>query len=278
MKKTWLVAATAVTLLILGGCGNNSTDDGSAKTVEQLNSAISNNQFAKAQGLNLALINSGSKDGKKTIGSQLSYLSKAEDSIAVNKYGKALTQLSDAQDVTSSNKTLNKKITALIKSVKGKKADSDLATAAISTSRTKLEDNQYASALQALQPYLASKYQKPAFHVVYTKVLKLQSEILLAEQADSSSTDSTAKTTTTSKSTGSSESNSATNDNDNNYSTSSSSSSSSAAITSSDIAQARKDLTAAGEDQQTWSDGDIETAITNARKDGRTHIKASDLH
>lgn len=278
MKKTWLVAATAAALLVLGGCGNKSTNDGSAKTVEQLNSAISNNKFAKAQGLNLALINSGSKDGKKAIGSQLSYLSKAEDSIVANKYGKALSQLSNAQDATSSNKTLNKKITALIKSVKSKKTDSDLATAAISTSRTKLENKQYASALQALQPYLTSKYQKSAFHVMYTKVLKLQSEILLAEQADSSSINSTAKTTTTSKSTGSSESSSATNDNDNDYSTSSSSSSSSAAITSSDIAQARKDLTAAGEDQQTWSDGDIETAITNARKDGRTHIKASDLH
>lgn len=279
MKKAWIVAVSAVVLLVLGGCGTKSTKDGSTKTVEQLNSAISNDKFAKAQGLNLALINSGSKDGKKALNTQLGYLSKAQDSIVANKYSKALSQLSNAQDATSSNETLNKKIAALIKSVKSKKTDSNLAKSAIKVSRNKLENKQYASALQALQPYLTSKYQKSALHVVYTKVLRLQSEILIADQANSSSAAATTKNTkASSNSTNDSTTESATNDNDNDYSTSSSNSSSSTAITSSDIAQARKDLTNAGEDQQTWSDGDIETAITNARKDGRTHIKASDLH
>jgi hypothetical protein len=283
MKKAWLVTAVAVTLLILGGCGNKSTSDGSSKSVAQLNSAISSNKFAKAQGLNLALINSGSKDGKKALDSQLGYLAKAQSNISANKYKAALSELSKAQDASSSNETLNKKISKLIKSVKNKKNASDLATEALKDSQAKLVNKQYAAALQDLQPYLTSKYQKQTFHVVYTKALKLQSKILLAEQSETDTSKSTTNNTTTSSSSSASDTNSsttATNDNDNDYSASSSSSStsSSTAISASDIAQARKDLTTAGENQQSWSDGDIETAITNARKDGRTHIKASDLH
>lgn len=281
MKKTIIFVTTAVALLTLAACGSKKGDTSATST--QLAQAISSKEYGKAEGLNSALINAKSSDGSTKLGKKLDYAIEAKKAIANNQNKKAIKLIKSAQKIDFKNGALQSDFAKMSALAKKQQKMSAAATKAITASENQFNAKAYSAALETLQPALQPKYNNKTMHKLYTEALTLKAQILTAELGNQSTktsstvTETSPKSTTTSSSSSTpknSSSTSATNDNDNAFS----SSSSATDISDADISQARKDLTTAGEDQQAWSDGDIKTAITNARQDGRTHIKASDLH
>lgn len=282
MKKTIIFVTTAVALLTLAACGSKKGDTSATST--QLNQAISSKEYGKAEGLNNALINAKSTKGSTKLGLKLDYIIDAKKALTNNQNKKAIKLIKSAKKINYKNEALKSDLAQMSALAEKQQKLSAAAKKAIAASTEQLNDKSYSAALQVLQPALQVKYNNKTMHKLYANALTLKAQILTAELGNQSTKTSSTVTATSPKSstsssnsstTKSSSSTSATNDNDNAFS---SSSSSTTTISAAEIAQARKDLTATGEDQQAWSDGDIKTAITNARKDGRTHIKASDLH
>lgn len=278
MKKTYLAISAAAILLLVAGCGKK-TDNSAAATSKDLTTALKQGHFAEAQGLNQALLNADK--GSKKLDQQLSKLTDAQQLISKQSYAKAIKKLNAAEKIDAGNTTVVSKIEDLISDAKEKKANVDAAKAAIQKSEQALANHQYKSALQSLTVATADSYQQRAYSNIYTKALELKLDILAAQSSAASTTtksteDSHNQTSqnTKSQATSSASTSNTMNDGNNAYSASASSSSK---ITAADIAQARKDLTAAGENSQAWSDSDISTAIINARAEGRSHIKATDL-
>ncbi|WP_156321785.1 hypothetical protein [Lacticaseibacillus thailandensis] len=148
----------------------------------------------------------------------------------------------------------------------------------IALAKTAASNGNSASDLGTINDLLGDHdIQAKQYYQIQIKALKLKVSLLKGATANTDANEST---------TGSATTNSNNSSSDNNPSSSISSSTSSSdhdgsdavsSVTSAEIEQARKDLQSEGVDPSAWSDADIAQAILNAKKDGRTKVKESDM-
>lgn len=277
MKKLILPVIIGA-ILTLAGC---SAKPDTKALNQPLTTAINQHQYAKAAGINAAIIKLKPTASAKRRATQLTALTKAEAAWAANHFKQAQRQ---AAKVTTGHKTLT---------VAAKRLATKAATARRTQSRldqqlqtiTRLATSDKAKASTQLQMLLADKaLQQPQFQAEYIKALKLQNTLGEATGADSATTAATSAPAkadqATASATSASQSSSAS-------SASTQSSTASAVpegqpvadttdISDADLDRARDDIKAAGEDPTYFSGNDLRQAILKARAAGRTHLQASD--
>lgn len=279
MKLTKFLPVLAISAVLLGGCSKKaktSSNFDTAAIQEKIDSNINKKQYDRALGLSQALESSSNTKKNENQSKQIASLASAKRNYTKLHFSNALTNLHTAENLNA--KVNNSKLKAAIAKLKSLVSKVKQNTSGLknnySAANQSLSAGKPAEAMTAVNLILQNKYDKPQYRAIYKKALQLKVKILTS-QLNTQST-STVKSTSTPSSNASTAT--SVNGNDETTSSDSSSSSSQGSITATDIKNARADLKASGENPAYWSDSDVTTAITNARKAGRTHIKASDLH
>lgn len=269
--KNFMLALIAVTTLGLAGCQAKPDTQG---IQDNMTSAIAAKQYGQAAGLNQAILKLNKSDAAASKrAKQFTQLLKAQAQFDQNHFKAA--ELAAAK-VTGGNQQLSQAADQL----ESKAAKRDQQQAELKKQLNNIEqlrDSDPSAAQSKLKTLLSSQTIKlSVFKSLRIKALQLQNELLTS---DASSTSSTQPTSTSSSA-----------DNTNSSSTSASASSASSSstqpegqpvsgsesITDADIAKARQEIKAAGEDPTYFSDNDVRNAIMNARAAGRTVVQASD--
>lgn len=267
MKKFLAALLTGFTALTLFGC--QAKPDTQALNTE-LKTAISNKQYAKAEGINTAIKSLNNTAAAKKHATVLHAIVSAQAAFDAGKFttAKQLTQglSSDNQQLNKAVQRLNTKASALAK-------DASTLNSELKQARSLHNAGSDLEATTLLNKIIDTKtIKQPELKSQYIQALKLLNAL-----NNTTVSDTTTTTTTNDASASSTSSSSATSTSDSsNAAPEGQPVTGSETITDADITQARADIKSLGEDPTYFSNNDIRRAILKARADGRTHIKASD--
>ena len=268
MKKTFTGIITVLAAVILVGCNNSSSTQG--VTQSDVTSAIQAKDYAKAEGLNDALL-LAKKDDKtaKATAKQLTAMTKAESEITDHNFEAALSQLNKAIDVTDGSK-------AVVSQAKSRKSDvndyikqTKAFNKLLDSAKSSYSKKDYQATEETLTDLLGqADINRAAYSPIYTAALELRATNAVAARTAAASSSSSSSSNAASSS---SSSNPAAESPENKPVEGSTT------ITDADLAQAREDLKSLGQQPEYWSPSDLQRAILKMRADKRTHLNASDI-
>ena len=267
MKKI-ILALITVTALGLAGCQAKPNTQG---IQDQMTSAIAAKQYGQAAGLNQAILKLNQSDtAASKRAKQFTQLLKAQAQFDQNHFNSAKLA---AAKVAGGNQQLSQAADQL----ESKAAKCDQQQAALKkqlNNITQLRDSDPSTAQSKLKTLLAGQTIKlSAFKSLRINALQLQNELLTSA---ASSTQPTATSSSADNTSASSTSASASSASSASAQPEGQPVSGSESITDADIAKARQEIKAAGEDPTYFSDNDVRNAIMKARAAGRTVVQASD--
>lgn len=270
MKKFLAALLTGFTALTLFGC--QAKPDTQALNTE-LKTAISNKQYAKAEGINAAIKSLNNTAAAKKHATVLHAIVSAQAAFDAGKFttAKQLTQglSSDNQQLNKAVQRLNTKASALAKDASTLKSE-------LKQARSLHNAGSDLEATTLLNKIIDTKtIKQPELKSQYIQALKLLNALNNTTVSDTTTTTTTNYASASSTSSTSSSSATSTSDSSN-AAPEGQPVTGSETITDADITQARADIKSLGEDPTYFSNNDIRRAILKARADGRTHIKASD--
>lgn len=265
MKK-FLLALIAVTAIGLAGCQSKTVNTDGIK--DEMTSAISAKQYDRAAGLNQAILklDDSDKDAAKRA-DQFTQLLKAQKQFDQNNFTSAQTT---ASKVESGNAQLTQVANQLETLAKKRAQQQATLKKQLKTAKS-LSDSEPSAAQAKVESILSSSMIKlTAFRSIRIQVLQLQNQLLSNASSSTSSSDNTqASANSTSSTTDTSASSSSTQPEGQPISGSED-------ITDADIAKARQEIKATGENPDYFSDNDVRSAIIKARAAGRTVVQSSD--